>query len=106
MGFNLEYLNSLREALPKVQCGIDLKIPSEDKIVDSLRRLKAAPLKYQALYELLLDSCLRLVETIELINSFQDAGAVNGFFRCEVAMFRGEKQAYYGSAREVRTHNE
>ena len=96
LGVNKDYLNSLRAALPKVQCGIDLKIPSEAKIVDSLRKLPKAPLKYQALYNLLLDSGLRLIEACELINNFKEAEAVNGFYRCELAMFRGEKQAYYG----------
>lgn len=44
-------------------------------------------------------SGLRLVEAVELINNFQDFELINGFCRCEVAMFsarRGEKQAYYG----------
>ena len=49
LGYDKDYLNSLRAALPKVQCGIDLKIPEEAKIVDSLRKLSKAPLKYQAL---------------------------------------------------------
>jgi intergrase/recombinase len=96
IGFNKEYLDSLRKALPNVQCGIDLKIPSEINILDSLKKLKAAPLKYQALYNLLVDSGLRLVEACELINSFKDVEVVNSFYRCELAMFRGEKQAYYG----------
>ena len=55
-----------------------------------------APLKYQALYDLLIDSGLRLIEAVELINSFNEAEKVNGFYHCELAMFRGEKQAYYG----------
>ena len=45
---------------------------------------------------MLLDSGLRLVEAVELINNFQEVEVVNGFYRCELAMFRGEKQAYYG----------
>jgi intergrase/recombinase len=99
-GVDKDYLNSLRAALPKVHCGIDLKIPSEARIVESLRKLPKAPLKYQALYNLLLDSGLRLVEAVELINSFKDAEAINAFYRCELAMFRGEKQAYYGHLTE------
>jgi intergrase/recombinase len=54
MGVDREFLQALRDALPKVKCGIDLKIPSESEIVESLRRLICAPLKYQALYNLLL----------------------------------------------------
>ena len=95
-GVDKAYLDSLRAALPKVQCGIDLKIPEEDQIVSSLKKLSKAPVKYQALYNVLLDSGLRLIEAIELINNFKDAEAVNGFYRCELSMFRGEKQAYYG----------
>jgi len=39
VGVDKDYLDSLRKALPKVQCGIDLKIPSEAEILDSLRKL-------------------------------------------------------------------
>lgn len=96
VGISSAYLDYLRKAIPNVRCGIDLKIPSETRILDSLGKLSRMPVKYQATYHLLLDSGLRLAEAVELINSFQDAELVNGFYRCEVAMFRGEKQAYYG----------
>jgi intergrase/recombinase len=96
VGLDSAYLDYLRKAIPKVHCGIDLNIPSEDKILDSLRKLSRALVKYQAVYHLLLDSGLRLAEAVELVNNFMEAEAVNGFYRCEVAMFRGEKQAYYG----------
>ena len=86
LGYSKDYLDSFRKALPKVQCGIDLKVPSEAKMVDSLRRLKRAPLKYQALYNLLVDSGLRLVEAVYVINNFTEAESVNGFYRCEVAL--------------------
>ena len=96
IGYDKAFLDVLRKALPKVRCGIDLKIPTEAEILDSLRKLGHAPLKYQALYNLLLDSGLRLVEAVELIRSFKNAEFGRGFCRCELAMFRGEKQAYYG----------
>ena len=95
VGFNVDYLNSLRKALPKVKCDIDLKVPSEDDILDSLEGLDRAPLKYNALYNLLLDSGLRLVEANKVINDFHDAERINGFYRCELGYFRGSKQAYY-----------
>jgi len=95
-GVDKGFLDSLRKALPRVECGRDLKIPVESKIAESLKRLPRAPVKYQAVYDLLLDSGLRLVEGIELIGTFQDAELINGFRRCDLAMFRGEKQAYYG----------
>jgi len=96
LGVDKGFLDCLRKALPHVECGIDLKIPVESEIVDSLRKLPSAPVRYQAVYNLLLDSGLRLVEGIELIGSFKEAELINGFYRSNLAMFRGEKQAYYG----------
>jgi intergrase/recombinase len=96
LGVSADYLNCFRKALPRISCGIDLKIPTEEKILESLKKLSNAPIKYQALYNLLLDSGLRLIEARHLINNFKNAEQVNGFYRCELAMFRGEKQAYYG----------
>jgi intergrase/recombinase len=96
LGCSKEYLDALRKALPRIECGIDLKIPTESEVLQSLEKLSRAPVKYSSLYSLLLDSGLRLVEGVDLINNFKKAETVNGFCRCEVAMFRGEKQAYYG----------
>jgi intergrase/recombinase len=53
------------------------------------------PIEYNALYNLLCDSGLRLIEATHVLNSFKDAEYVNGFYRSEVAMFRGCKQSYY-----------
>jgi intergrase/recombinase len=46
----------------------------------------------------LLDSGLRIVEAVALVNGFkmENVQEVNGFYRYELAMFRGTKQAYYG----------
>jgi intergrase/recombinase len=72
VGVDKDCLDVLRKALPKVQCGIDLKIPDEAKIIESLRKLFKAPVKYQARYNLLLDSGLRLIEAVELIARAKD----------------------------------
>jgi len=96
-GFDVAYVDRMRSALPKVGCGVDLKVPGEEEILDSLRRLKDIPAKYAVLYDLLLDSGLRLIEGVKLIHEFSgDAEGVNGFYRCELGMFRESKQAYYG----------
>jgi intergrase/recombinase len=97
IGYSITYLNALRNALPKVTCGIDLKIPSESQIIKSLNMLPSAPIKYQVLYNLLLDSGLRMVEGIQLLNRFnmRDTEQLNGFYRSVIGEFRGNKQAYY-----------
>ena len=44
---------------------------------------------------MLLDSGLRLIEAIRLLNSFPEAEKVESFYCCPVGFFRGSKQAYY-----------
>ena len=89
-----DYLNALRKAIPQDCVGVDLKVPMESEILASLRRLNVMPLKYQALYNLLLDSGLRLTEGVRLINQFESPTAVQGFYRCTLGYFRGSKLAY------------
>jgi len=96
LGVDGDYLNLLRKALPKVKCGIDLNVPSEEAIINSLRKVKAISPKYKALYNLLLDSGLRLIEAVKLFNGLSNAEEVNGFYRVTIGEFRGNKQAYYG----------
>ena len=95
-GVNPNYLNALRRALPEDGCGIDLNIPSESEIIESLRKLSSIPIKYQAFYNLALDSGLRLTEAARLINEFENATEVKGFYRCTLGYFRGCKLAYAG----------
>ncbi len=97
-GFNRDYLNTLRKAIPKDKTGVDLRVPSEQKISDSLSHLNSACFKYQVLYNLLLDSGLRLVEAVKLIKSFNptELEHLEGFYRVALGEFRGSKQAYYG----------
>jgi intergrase/recombinase len=94
-GFNTDTLAIYRKALPTFQCGIDLQIPEIDQIIAGLRKLKNAKLEYVALYNLLLDSGLRLVESVKVVREIESAEQVNGFYRLTLADFRGSKQAYY-----------
>ena len=113
-GVSKDYLNALRKAIPKDRTGVDLKIPSEQEILNSLRKLPYALMKYQALYHLLLDSGLRLIEAARLINQgkVKDAVKVKDFYRCTLGYFRGSKLAYvayfseatYALMRQVSEH--
>jgi intergrase/recombinase len=90
-----EFLDGLRKAIPKDEVGIDIKVPEEEQIILDLKCLASDPLKYQVAYNLLLDSGLRLVEVVKLLNNFPEAEHLEGFYRCPVGLFRGSKQAYY-----------
>jgi intergrase/recombinase len=93
-GVSVDYLNSLRKAIPKDRVGADLNVPTESEILASLSKLNDMPVKYQALYNLLLDSGLRLIEAMRLLNSFEEATKIGNFYRCTLGFFRGSKTAY------------
>lgn len=97
LGFTKDWLDSLRKAIPKDNIGIDIKVPEGQSIGEGLSGMSKIALKYQALWHLCLDSGLRLIEAIHLINWFdlENLQQVNGFFRYKVGEFRGSKQAYF-----------
>ena len=95
LGYGEDYLDRLRRALPKAEYGIDLRIPTEDDMIASLRKCQLIPIEYSALYNLLCDSGLRMTEGICFINEQRNFGQINGFYRGALALFRGCKSAYF-----------
>jgi intergrase/recombinase len=97
-GFSRDYLDVLRMNLPKDEVGFDLRIPSEEEIVKSLRVISETCLKYKALYSLVVDSGLRLVEACRLISSFGELQVerFDGFCVVPLGYFRRSKLAYFG----------
>jgi len=92
-------LDLLRRNLPKVSVGVDLKVPEPDEVIHSLRMLKGSG-RYFALYNLMLDSGLRLTEGVRLYNSLVNnelkAEQHKGFYVIPLSYFRDTKLAYYG----------
>lgn len=96
------YLDLLRSNLPKTSVGVDLYIPSEQEIVESVRRLaeRDKGRRYFGLYNLLLDSGLRVIEAVRLFNSLISGGPKlerhGDFYITPLGYFRNTKLAYYG----------
>ena len=78
----------------------DLWIPEPEDVARSLRRLKMRGGRYYALYNILLDSGLRLTEGLRLYNSFIDGDVQSedhgSFSLIALGYLRGTKLAYYG----------
>jgi intergrase/recombinase len=95
-------LDALRANLPALRSGVDLNVPSEEEVIDSLRRLAEARVdgKLFAVYNLLLDSGLRVVEGIGLFNRMASGEArleaQDGFSAAPMGEFRRTKLAYCG----------
>jgi len=96
-GFDEDYLNLLRKNIPRDAVGFDINIPSPEAIVSSLRVIADASPPYRALYELVLDSGLRLVEACRFINSLEEARIerLDGFCVAPLGYFRRSKAAYF-----------
>jgi intergrase/recombinase len=96
------WLDLLRSNLPKTSIGVDLQVPSEKEIVESLKRVaeRDTGKRFFGLYNLLLDSGLRLTEAIKLFNALRSGGVKlekrDGFYIAPLGYFRGTKLAYFG----------
>jgi intergrase/recombinase len=94
-----EWLDLLRKNIPKDEVGVDFKIPEEAEIVASLRSLGQAEKfrSYFTVYNLVLDSGLRLTETIRFLRDFDEAEAqrCEGFYVALLGFLRKSKFAYY-----------
>ena len=97
-GFSRDYLDVLRMNLPKDEVGFDLRIPTTEEIVRSLRVMSEACLKYKSLYNLVVDSGLRLVEACRLMSSFGELKVerFDDFCVVPLGFFRRSKLAYFG----------
>ena len=97
LGFDQNVLSVLRKSLPKGAntTNPDLKVPDEKAVKKSVSSLDEAPRRYKALYDLLIDSGLRLVEAIDVVNNFKadEVECAGRFYRVEGEAFRGMKQA-------------
>jgi intergrase/recombinase len=95
------WLDVLRANLPKIKSGIDINVPAEKDIRNSLKRLGEMKREKRvfALYNMLLDSGLRLVEGVKLFNELCSGNVElekhDGFYVIPLAEFRGTKTAYY-----------
>jgi len=97
-GWKRDYLDMLRKNIPKDETGVDLEIPTPEEIVTSLKVMADGLLKYRALYNLVLDSGLRLIEACSLINDRAEIHVekFDGFYAVELGYFRRSKLAYFG----------
>ena len=75
------------------QAGADLKVPSLDGIIESMKR--AGP--YRLVYTILLESGLRLVEAVRLLREYESLECVrlDGFHRCLLGSERGMKRSLW-----------
>jgi len=97
-----QFLDLLRENFPKTSIGVDLNVPSESDISNALVNLEKRDKSgiVFALYNLLIDSGLRLVEGVRFFNALVEDSSrlenLDGFSIQALGYFRNTKLAYFG----------
>ena len=97
LGYSEEWIARLKKAIPRDPEFMDLKVPEENEVSESLRRISRLNPKYQSVWLICLESGLRLTEAVDLVNRFDQSRVtrLNGFLRIPIGSFRGSKIAYY-----------
>jgi len=75
----------------------DLKVPSVNEVLDTLRRACETSNELCLIYRLLIESGARLSEIIKVLNEFDKSRLKqhNGFYTYALGYYRGSKQAFY-----------
>lgn len=96
-GFDRGYRDVLRKNIPKDDGGFDANIPSEESVIASLQMMAEGCFKCSVVYELVLDSGLRLKEVCRFINAFigVQGEKFEGFYVAPIGYFRRSKLAYF-----------
>ena len=98
MGLHSAFLNLLRTNIPKDHLRVDINVPAEEQIAESLRVMAQANPRYNGIYNLIVDSGLRLVEAVRLYNTLSESEIhkCDRFNVVPLGYFRECKIAYYG----------
>jgi len=75
----------------------DLKVPSANEVLDTLRRACEASGELCLIYKLLLESGARLSEVVKMLNEFDRSRLKqhDGFYTYALGYYRGSKQSFY-----------
>ena len=70
-GWDKKWISQLMNVMPKCpKSGVDLRSPREPEVLSLLRFLHKAALKYEAFYNLILDSAVRPFHGLEILNDW------------------------------------
>ncbi|MCS7113933.1 MAG: integrase [Nitrososphaerota archaeon] len=97
-GWSGDEIKPLLEAMPPVKkANPDNKVPKEAQVLETLMKLNGAPYPVQAVYNLVLDSAIRPLHAVEIINRFDESRlepCEGGFFKYWVSIERGIKHTF------------
>ncbi|MEM2998895.1 MAG: hypothetical protein QXX34_00005 [Candidatus Bathyarchaeia archaeon] len=73
-GWSVNEIKPLMEAMPPVKkAKPDNKVPKETQVLETLGKLKSAPIPVQAVYNLVLDSAIRPLHAVEVGKFLKDS---------------------------------
>ena len=97
-GFDREFIERLKEAIPSTKTGEDKWVPPEELVVESLVMLKERNLRFFAVWNAVLDSAVRPMHIAEgLFENFNPSRlekTPEGFYKYKLNIERGTKHAW------------
>jgi len=94
-GYDEGFILKLKRAIPYIKTGTDEYVPTEERIIETFRALRTAPLKYRVLWWLGLMG-VRFEHGIRALNEldFSRAEDLAGFYYLKVGWDTGPKKCY------------
>jgi len=94
-GYDADRIDKLKRAIPRIRSGVDEYVPTEERIIETFRVLRTAPLKYRVLWWLGLMG-VRLEHGIRALNEldFSRAEDLGGFYYLKVGWNTGKKKCH------------
>ena len=94
-GYDEGFILKLKRAIPRIRPGVDEYVPTEERIIETFKVLRTAPLKYRVLWWLGLLG-VRFEHGIRALNEldFSRAEDLGGFYYLKVGWDTGPKKCY------------
>jgi intergrase/recombinase len=97
-GWDVNAIKILMEAMPPVKkANPDNKVPKESQVLETLIKIKSAPASVQAVYNFVLDSAIRPLHAVEIINNFDESRLEKtelNFYKYWISIDRGIKYTF------------
>ena len=97
-GWDRDWIRMLMNAMPKCpQSRVDLRRPRVYQVLNLLKALREAPIKYQAFYNLILDSAVRPFHAVEVLQGWNEENLERvrrGIYMYYVGIEREEKHCW------------
>ena len=97
-GLPKQVYEELKEAIPRTKTGVDKYVPSEEEIIETLRKVGKMPVEFQVVYNVVLESPSRPTHVIEVLKNWDEKrlrkAKTGDFYIYDVGMVKRTKVCF------------